>query len=84
MFVQMRPMEPSESADVWRLEMHDTDGRTLRAGEEEHPAPDAITPDKCANCDSMLLSLAHAGEHIEARCSDCGHEWRTGHANDSS
>ena len=80
-FVEIHPMEPSESADAWRLEMHDTEGHTIRVGEHHNPAPDCLMPRTCANCGSRHLTLRPDGEDVEADCAECGQRWHTGHLN---
>jgi hypothetical protein len=77
-------MEPSTSADVWRLEMHDRLGRTVRVGPNNNPLADCLMPDACVQCGSHSVSARPEGEHVEATCKDCRHVWRTGHLNASA
>lgn len=67
--------------DVWRLEMHDTSGRTIRMEEAASPAADCVVPDACPRCGSEFLSLAPAGGDLQATCSGCGHRWLADHLN---
>ena len=79
-FVEIHPIEPGGS-EVWRLEMHDTAGQTLRLEPDRNPPADSVTPTTCTRCDSDSLSLRPGADHIEAECSDCSHRWRTGRLN---
>jgi hypothetical protein len=73
-------MEPG-GAEVWRLEMHDASGRTVRLGGESRPAADCVTPETCVRCGSGSLSIRPDREGLEAVCSDCGHRWDPGRLN---
>lgn len=83
-FVEIHPMEPSSSADVWRLEMHNRSGRTVHVGPNNNPLADCLMPDACVQCGSHSVSVRPEDEHIEATCEDCRHVWRTGHLNESA
>jgi hypothetical protein len=76
-YVEIQPMQ-SGGAEVWRLEMHDTSGRTIRIDEAPRPAADCIIPGACPKCESLSLSLAPSGDDLEATCSSCEHRWQTG------
>jgi hypothetical protein len=83
-FVEIHPMEPSTSADVWRLEMHDRSGRTVHVGPSTNPLADCLMPDACVQCGSHSVSVRPESEDIEATCEKCRHGWRTGHLNESA
>lgn len=83
-FVEIHPMEPSTSADVWRLEMHDRLGRTVHIEPNNQPLADSVMPDACVRCASHSISFRPDGDHIEATCRVCSHVWRTGHLNESA
>lgn len=81
-FVEIHSTEPG-GVDVWRLEMHDTLGRTIRTEQDSNPFADALVPDTCAKCDSPELTLRPKGRHVEACCARCGFVWMTGHLNEN-
>jgi len=79
-FVEIHPMEPG-GEEVWRLEMHDLSGRTLRLGPKSNPAADCLMPTECDRCKGAAVSWNPAGDDVEANCAECGYIWRTGHLN---
>src|SRR5690349_550366 len=85
-WVEIHPKEPaSEPYDpaIWRLEAHEAaTGRTMGLGKDPNPDADALMPRKCEKCGRSTLSLKNAAPDVRATCSDCGHTWITGRAND--
>jgi hypothetical protein len=75
-------MEPSTSAEVWRLEMHDPSGRTVHI-QQDNPDADCVMPRECPHCGLESVTLSAAGRDVEGTCSECGHRWLTGHLNDT-
>lgn len=83
-FVEIHPTNPEAgpySEEAWRLEMHDTSGRTMRLGQDQNPAADCIMRRRCERCGSNAVDFSNAVPDVRATCNDCGHEWLTGHLN---
>ena len=67
-YVEIHPTEPG-GADVWRLEMHDNQGRTMSPGERVNPDADCLRPDMCERCSADSFSLK-----FENACIVCMHQ----------
>jgi hypothetical protein len=83
-FVEIHPTNPEAgpySEDAWRLEMHDTAGRTIHLEQNPNPAADCIVARKCKQCGSSAVELTNAAPDLRVTCSQCGYAWVTGHLN---
>ncbi len=83
-FVEIHPTNPEArpySEDAWRLEMHDTGGRTIHLEQSPNPAADCIVARECERCASSAVELTNAAPDLRATCSECGYAWLSGHLN---
>ncbi len=83
-FVEVHPTNPEagpQAEDGWRLEMHDTAGRTIHLEQNPNPTADCIVVRNCEQCGLSSVELTNAAPDLRATCSDCGCAWLTGHLN---